>query len=82
MRLALATMSVQTPPPARLYRVQAAIPSLEEAGLEAVEELRGEVEAQAVGALRAVRQDRSSNPERAMNYLNRARQCPTAFRAV
>ena len=40
---------------------------------------RGEVEAQAVGALRAVRQDRSSNPERAMNYLNRARQCPTAF---
>ena len=43
---------------------------------------RGEVEAHAVGALRAVRQGRSSNPERAMNYLKRARQGPTAFRAV
>ena len=43
---------------------------------------RGEVEAQAVGALRAVRQDRSSKPERAMNYLNRARQRPTAESAV
>jgi hypothetical protein len=35
-----------------------------------------------VGALRAVRQGRSSNPERAMNYHNWARQRPTAESAV